>query len=137
MSDDRPGRAAPSDGHDVRPRNPLTWLLLGLVRVYQAVVSPWLPPSCKYYPSCSAYAVTALRRHGAVKGTALAGWRLLRCNPWSHGGVDHVPPRGRWSNAVAGAAKADAEPRSSDESAGTRTLGADTRGARTIAPQDR
>lgn len=76
-----------------RPRNPLTWLLLGVVRAYQLIVSPWLPPTCKYYPSCSAYAVTALRRHGALRGTALAAWRLLRCNPWSNGGVDHVPPR--------------------------------------------
>lgn len=78
------------------PRNPVTWLILGLVRAYQLVVSPWLPRTCKYYPSCSAYAVTALRRHGAAKGTVLAGWRLLRCNPWSLGGVDHVPSRGAW-----------------------------------------
>lgn len=76
-----------------RPRNPLTWVLLGVVRIYQLVVSPWLGPTCKYYPSCSAYAVTALRRHGFVRGTGLAAWRLLRCNPWSNGGVDHVPPR--------------------------------------------
>lgn len=76
-----------------RPRNPLTWLLIGLVRAYQLIVSPWYPPTCKYYPSCSAYALTALRVHGVVKGTGLAAWRLLRCNPWSLGGVDQVPPR--------------------------------------------
>ena len=76
-----------------RPKNPLTWLLLGLVRTYQLVVSPWFPQRCKYYPSCSAYAVTALRTHGAVRGTGLAVWRVLRCNPWSLGGVDYVPPR--------------------------------------------
>ncbi|WP_098483825.1 membrane protein insertion efficiency factor YidD [Georgenia soli] len=128
-------RAASSS--DSRPRNPLTWLLLGLVRVYQAVVSPWLPPSCKYYPSCSAYAVTALRRHGALKGTALAAWRLLRCNPWSLGGVDHVPPRGRWSNGSTHDATASGvEHDCSDEGPVTRTLGADTRGARSTAPQD-
>jgi len=132
-----PQVSSPSAADDGRPGNPLTWLLLGLVRVYQAVVSPWLPPSCKYYPSCSAYAVTALRRHGALKGAALAGWRLLRCNPWSRGGVDHVPPRGRWSHAAARETDPDAGPRRSDEGAETRTLGADTRGARTIAPQDR
>ena len=74
------------------PRNPLTWLLIGAVRGYQLIVSPWLAPRCKYYPSCSAYAVTALRVHGVVRGTRLAVWRLLRCNPWSLGGVDHVPP---------------------------------------------
>ena len=82
------GTAAPTS-----PRNPLTWLLIGAVRGYQLIVSPWIAPRCKYYPSCSAYAVTALRTHGALRGTRLAVWRLLRCNPWSLGGVDHVPPR--------------------------------------------
>ncbi len=46
--------------------------------------------TCKYYPSCSQYAIDAIRKHGLVKGSALAGWRLLRCNPWSHGGVDRA-----------------------------------------------
>lgn len=129
---------AGGDDDERRPRNPLTWVLLGLVRVYQAVVSPWLPPSCKYYPSCSAYAVSSLRRHGAVKGSLLAGWRLLRCNPWSRGGVDHVPTPGHWSNTEAATgALADEVPDSSDEGTGPRTLGADTRGARRTAPQDR
>ncbi len=45
--------------------------------------------TCKYYPSCSQYAIDAIRKHGLFKGAAMAGWRLLRCNPWSHGGVDH------------------------------------------------
>ena len=45
--------------------------------------------TCKYYPSCSQYAIDAIRKDGLVKGSAKAGWRLLRCNPWSHGGVDH------------------------------------------------
>ncbi|MGC5614670.1 membrane protein insertion efficiency factor YidD [Georgenia sp. Z1491] len=75
---------------------PLTWLLLKLVRGYQLVVSPWFPPTCRYYPSCSAFAVGALRTHGAGKGLLLAVWRVLRCNPWSKGGVDHVPERGAW-----------------------------------------
>ena len=48
------------------------------------------PGTCKYHPSCSQYAVDAFRSHGFFKGAVLAGWRLLRCNPWSHGGVDHV-----------------------------------------------
>ena len=47
------------------------------------------PGTCKYHPSCSEYAIQALRKHGLFKGSALAGWRLLRCNPWSHGGVDY------------------------------------------------
>ncbi len=67
-------------------------ILIGLLRGYQAVISPMYGPTCKYYPSCSAYALTAVRRHGALKGTGLALWRLLRCNPWSLGGVDDVPP---------------------------------------------
>ena len=65
--------------------------LIGLIRLYQKFVSPAFPPSCRYYPCCSAYAVTALRHHGLWRGGALMTWRLLRCNPWSRGGVDHVP----------------------------------------------
>jgi putative membrane protein insertion efficiency factor len=60
------------------------------VRLYQRVVSPALPQRCKYHPTCSAYAVQAVRRYGILRGLALAGWRLLRCNPWSHGGLDPV-----------------------------------------------
>lgn len=71
----------------------MKWLLIGLVRGYQLVVSPYLGPTCRYYPSCSAYAVEALRVHGAIRGSWLAVRRLLRCHPWSPGGVDHVPPR--------------------------------------------
>ncbi len=67
-------------------------VLIGLLRGYQRVISPMTGPTCKYYPSCSSYAVTAIRRHGALRGTGLALWRLLRCNPWSLGGVDDVPP---------------------------------------------
>ena len=60
------------------------------VRFYQRFVSPAIPQRCKYHPSCSEYAVTAIRRYGILRGLVLAGWRLLRCNPWSHGGVDFV-----------------------------------------------
>jgi uncharacterized protein len=66
--------------------------LIGVLRVYQTVISPMTGPTCKYYPSCSHYALTAVQRHGALRGTGLALWRLLRCNPWSLGGVDDVPP---------------------------------------------
>jgi uncharacterized protein len=63
------------------------------IRFYQRFISPALPSRCKYYPSCSAYAVEAIRVHGAVHGLLLTGWRLLRCNPLSDGGLDPVPPK--------------------------------------------
>ena len=66
------------------------WLLVAPIRLYQRAISPALPSRCKYHPSCSQYAVDAVRRYGVLRGIALAGWRLLRCNPWSHGGVDFV-----------------------------------------------
>ncbi len=61
---------------------------IGLVYAYRYTLGRVLPASCKYHPSCSQYAIEALRRYGVARGTVLAGWRLLRCNPWSHGGVD-------------------------------------------------
>lgn len=64
-----------------------------MIRAYQVVLSPLLGPRCRYYPSCSSYAIEALRVHGVVRGLALASWRLLRCNPFSNGGIDYVPPR--------------------------------------------
>ncbi|HET8615002.1 MAG TPA: membrane protein insertion efficiency factor YidD [Actinomycetales bacterium] len=70
----------------------MTRLLLLLVRGYQLFVSPLLGPRCRFYPSCSAYAVTALQTHGALRGTWLAIRRVGRCHPWNPGGVDHVPP---------------------------------------------
>jgi uncharacterized protein len=60
------------------------------IRAYRFLVSPLLAPRCKYHPTCSRYALEALREYGVLRGLLLAGWRLLRCNPWSHGGVDHV-----------------------------------------------
>jgi len=67
-------------------------VLLALIRGYQLIVSPWTAPSCRYYPSCSQYAVVAVRRHGAMRGGWLAVRRLGRCHPWTAGGVDDVPP---------------------------------------------
>jgi uncharacterized protein len=64
--------------------------LVAPIRFYQRAISPALPSRCKYHPSCSQYAVDAVRRYGVLRGVVLAGWRLLRCNPWSHGGVDFV-----------------------------------------------
>jgi putative membrane protein insertion efficiency factor len=66
-------------------------MLALLVRAYQLVVRPILPPSCKFVPSCSDYAIEALRTHGALRGVKLAGWRILRCNPFTAGGYDPVP----------------------------------------------
>jgi putative membrane protein insertion efficiency factor len=65
-------------------------LVAAPIRGYQRYISPGLPRRCKYHPSCSEYAVGAIRRYGVLRGTVLALWRLLRCNPWSHGGVDFV-----------------------------------------------
>jgi putative membrane protein insertion efficiency factor len=63
---------------------------IGLVWLYRVTLGALFPTTCKYHPSCSEYAVQALRRHGLVRGSVLAGWRLLRCNPWSRGGFDPV-----------------------------------------------
>ncbi len=60
------------------------------IRVYQRVISPALPRRCKYHPTCSAYAVQAIESYGILRGAVLATWRLLRCNPFSHGGFDPV-----------------------------------------------
>ena len=60
------------------------------IRLYQRVVSPLIPQRCKYHPTCSHYAVDAVSEFGVARGLVLAGWRLLRCNPWSHGGVDYA-----------------------------------------------
>ncbi|HYN29596.1 MAG TPA: membrane protein insertion efficiency factor YidD [Dermatophilaceae bacterium] len=84
-------------------RRVLALPLIALIRIYQQVISPLTPPTCRYYPSCSAYAVTALERFGPLKGSWLAARRLLRCHPWTPGGVDHVPPRpGEAPTPVAG-----------------------------------
>lgn len=70
---------------------PARALLRGLIRVYQATLSGWLGGQCRYYPTCSDYAEEAIRIHGAVKGTGLAAWRILRCNPFGSGGIEKVP----------------------------------------------
>jgi putative membrane protein insertion efficiency factor len=65
-------------------------VVLGPIRFYARFISPLFPPRCKYHPSCSAYAVQSVERFGILRGLVLATWRVLRCNPWSHGGYD--PP---------------------------------------------
>ena len=66
-------------------------LILSLLRLYRFVLSPLFGPRCRFYPSCSHYALEAIERFGVLRGTGLALWRLLRCNPWNHGGYDPVP----------------------------------------------
>ena len=74
-------------------RNPraLTTVAVLVLRVYQRLISPIFPATCRYHPSCSEYAVQALRAHGLVRGSLYAGARLLRCHPWAEGGEDPVP----------------------------------------------
>jgi len=67
------------------------WLLSGVVRLYQLLVSPLLGPRCRFHPSCSSYAVLALRRHGGARGGWLTARRLVRCHPFCEGGIDPVP----------------------------------------------
>jgi len=64
------------------------------ITFYQKFISPAFAPRCKYYPSCSSYALIAIQNHG-LKGIAMAAWRVLRCNPWSYGGVDYVKVQAR------------------------------------------
>jgi putative membrane protein insertion efficiency factor len=70
-----------------------TALLVAPIRLYQRWISPAFAPRCRYYPTCSAYAVEATRELGPIRGLILAGWRLLRCNPFSHGGIDELSDR--------------------------------------------
>jgi putative membrane protein insertion efficiency factor len=65
-------------------------IVVAPIRLYQRVISPLLPRTCKYEPTCSHYAVDAVRTEGVLRGLVLATWRILRCNPWSHGGYDPV-----------------------------------------------
>lgn len=64
-------------------------VVIAPIRLYQRAISPMIPRRCRYHPTCSAYAVDAVREFGPVRGLILAAWRLLRCNPWSLGGVDY------------------------------------------------
>ena len=70
----------------------LRWPALALIRGYQLVISPWTGASCRFSPSCSAYAYEAIATHGLIRGTLLAVRRLGRCHPWNPGGIDPVPP---------------------------------------------
>lgn len=74
-------------------------ILIAPIKLYQKYISPYFAPRCKYYPSCSSYAVSAITKYG-VKGIAMSAYRVLRCNPWSHGGVDYVPDKNESKKTV-------------------------------------
>ncbi|MER3409811.1 MAG: membrane protein insertion efficiency factor YidD [Thermoleophilia bacterium] len=71
----------------------MKYAAIALVYAWRSLIGPLFPTTCKYHPSCSRYAIDALRELGLVRGSILAAWRLLRCNPWSYGGVDYVRDR--------------------------------------------
>lgn len=85
-----PVQFPPQQPYPVR-HGPLTTPALWLIRGYQKYISPALPPSCRFYPTCSAYGHEAIARYGILKGGRLTIWRILRCNPFSKGGFDPVP----------------------------------------------
>jgi putative membrane protein insertion efficiency factor len=74
----------------------MRYLLVGVLRLYRAIISPLYGQVCRYYPSCSQYALEAIRTHGALKGSWLAARRVSRCHPWASGGVDPVPANFHW-----------------------------------------
>ena len=74
----------------------MRWIIIQLIRGYRYLLSPWLGSHCRFHPSCSCYALTAIERHGALRGSRLALGRLLRCHPWHPGGIDEVPPPGTY-----------------------------------------
>lgn len=71
----------------------MRWFIIQVIRGYRFLLSPWLGSHCRFYPSCSCYAMTAVERHGVLRGSGLALRRLLRCHPWSPGGIDEVPQK--------------------------------------------
>jgi putative membrane protein insertion efficiency factor len=75
---------------------PLRWFLVGMLTVYRATLGQMLAGRCRFHPTCSAYALKAVRVHGPLKGSALALWRVARCSPLTPGGVDPVPVAGNW-----------------------------------------
>ncbi len=74
-------------------KKPISGLLICVIKIYKKTISPKKIPCCRFTPCCSEYAIEAISVHGAIKGTALAVWRILRCNPFCHGGYDPVPEK--------------------------------------------
>ena len=79
---------------------PVRALEIGLIRLYRATLSGWLGGQCRFYPTCSHYAEDAIHERGALRGTAMAAWRILRCNPFGKGGIDHVPAAQRYDDVT-------------------------------------
>ena len=69
----------------------MKWILIFIIRVYQKILSPFLPRTCRFYPTCSAYYIEALKKYGFFKGSYIGIKRILRCHPWNDGGYDPVP----------------------------------------------
>jgi putative membrane protein insertion efficiency factor len=87
---------------------PVRALEIGLIRVYRATLSGWLGGQCRFYPTCSHYAEEAIHERGAVKGTVLGAWRILRCNPFGDGGIDHVSEPVSYDDVTRGADRVEA-----------------------------
>jgi putative membrane protein insertion efficiency factor len=83
--------AEPDPNESLPPGDPFTWLALRLISGYRRFLSPLLPPSCRYFPTCSEYGYEAIAKYGIIRGGRLAVWRVLRCNPFVRGGYDPVP----------------------------------------------
>ena len=71
----------------------MRWFVIQLIRGYRLLLSPWLGNNCRYYPTCSCYAMTAVERFGVLRGLSMGLRRLLRCHPWHEGGIDQVPEK--------------------------------------------
>jgi uncharacterized protein len=83
---------APAAARPVAEASWAAWILIGLIRLYQRILSPLLGPRCRFYPSCSRYTAQALAEHGALRGAWLGARRICRCHPFDPGGYDPVPP---------------------------------------------
>lgn len=95
-------------------KSPLSYLLIGMIRTYQLCISPLLGRNCRFMPTCSEYALRAVERHGAIRGSLLAAGRLMRCGPWHPGGIDEVPDVFSFS----GIFKANDRPSAAEERSG-------------------
>lgn len=80
-------------GDTLMVKSPFSWIAFFIIRSYQYIISPLLGPRCRFYPSCSDYAIDAIKQHGFLRGSCLSLWRLLRCHPGCAGGFDPVPSK--------------------------------------------
>lgn len=112
----------------------MKYVFMGLIRAYQATLSLWLGPRCRFYPTCSHYGYEAFRQHGTVRGLWLTTRRVLRCHPWQSGGIDEVPPAKdrprRWSRAPGRLTPSTSNDHATDAGSLTRTRVPPAQGAR-------